>query len=184
MLLKNNNYQVKWFSSFEPKTSIESTEEFYDIKHVWERNCVYHISLLAIHHIKYCIKGLKKSYHVETCLILFHLAFVVVQSLSHVWLCVTPRTAVHQASLPFTISQNLFKLMSTEWVLPPNHHLILCHSLLFLLSIFPNTRVFSIDLAVCIRWSNYWSISFSISPSNEYLGMIPFRIDWFDLLAV
>ena len=120
MLLKNNNYQVKWFSSFEPKTSIESTEEFY-IKHVWERNCVYHISLLALHHIKYCIKDLRRSYHVETCLILFHLAFVVVQSLSHVWLCVTPWAAVCQASLPFTISQNLFKLMSTEWVLLPNH---------------------------------------------------------------
>ena len=144
---------------------------------------MYHISLLVIHHIKSCIKDLRKSYCVETCLILFHLAFVVFQSLSRVRLCVTPWSALHQASLPFSISQNLLKVMSTEWVMPPNHF-ILCLLLLFLLSVFPSTRVFSSELAVCIRWSNYWSISFSISPSNEYLGLISVRIDWLDLLAV
>ena len=82
----------------------------------------------------------------------------------------------------FTISQNLLKLMSIESVIPSNH-LILCHALL-LSSIFPCNRVFSYESAVHIRWPNYWSLSFSISPSDEYSGLISFRIEWFDLLAV
>ena len=86
-----------------------------------------------------------------------------------------------QASLSFTISQSLLKLMSIESVMPSNH-LILCCSLLLLPSIFPSIRVFSNESALYIRWSKYWS--FSISPSGEYLGLISFRIDWFDLLAV
>ena len=85
-------------------------------------------------------------------------------------------------SLSSTISQSLLKLMSIESVMPPSH-LILCCPLL-LPSIFPSIKVFSNVLALCIRWSTYWSFSFSISPSNEYSGLIPFRIDWFDLLAV
>ena len=133
---------------------------------------MYHISLLVIHHIKSCIKDLRKSYCVETCLILFHLAFVVFQSLSRVRLCVTPWSALHQASLPFSISQNLLKVMSTEWVMPPNHF-ILCLLLLFLPSIFSS-----------IRWPKYWSFRFSISPFNVYSGLISFRIDCFDLPAV
>ena len=89
-------------------------------------------------------------------------------------------TAAHQGSLSFTISRSLLKLMSIESVMPSNH-LILCGPLLLLLSIFPSIRVFSSESALCIRWPKYWS--FSISPSNEYSGLISFRIDWLDLLA-
>ena len=93
-----------------------------------------------------------------------------------------PWTAVCQASLSFTISWSLLKLKSIESVMPSNH-LILCHPLL-LLSIFPSIRVFSNELALRIRWPKYWSFRFSISPSNNYSGLISFRIDWFELLAV
>ena len=107
----------------------------------------------------------------------------VVQSLSRVWLFVTPWTAACLASLSFTISCSLLKFMSIESVMPPDH-LVLCHPLLFLSSVFPSIRVFSIELALYIRWPKYWSFSFSISPSNESSELIPFRIDWFELLAV
>ena len=110
-------------------------------------------------------------------------AHVVVQLLSCVRLFVTSWTTACQASLSFTISQSLFKLMSIESVMPSNH-LILCGPLLVLPSIFPSTRVFSNESAVRIRWSKYWSFGFSISPSNEYSGLISFTIDWFDLFAV
>ena len=96
---------------------------------------------------------------------------------------VTPWTAAHKASLSSTSSQSLLKLMSIESVMPSNH-LIICHPLLLLPSNFPRIRVFSNELALCIRWPKYWSFNFSISPSNEYSGLISFRIDWFDLLAV
>ena len=105
-----------------------------------------------------------------------------VQSLSHVQLFATPWTAACQASLPITNSQTLLKLMSIELVMPSNH-LILCHPLLlpsFVLSI----RIFSDESVLCIRWPKYWSFSFNISPSNEYSGLISFRIDWLDLFAV
>ena len=108
--------------------------------------------------------------------------FSSVQSLSHVRLFVTPWTAAHQASLSITNSQNLLKLMSIESVMPSNR-LILCHPLLLLPLILPSIRVFSNE-SVRIRWPKYWSFRFSISPSNEYLGLISFRIDWLDLLAV
>ena len=111
-----------------------------------------------------------------------NVGIVAVQSLSLVWLFVTPRTAASQASLSFTISLSLLKLMSIESVMPSNH-LILCHPLL-LLSIFPSIRVFASESALCIRWPEYWSFSFIISPSNKYSGLISFRIDWFYLLAV
>ena len=88
-----------------------------------------------------------------------------------------------QASLSFTISQSLLKFMSTESVMPSNH-LILCHPLLLMYSIIPSIRVFSNELALCIRWPKYWSFSFSISPCNEHSGLISFRMDWLDLLAV
>ena len=107
----------------------------------------------------------------------------VVQSLSNVQLFATPWNAAHQGSLSFTISRSLLKLISIEPVIPSNH-LILHHSLLFLPSFFPSIRVFSNNLALCIRKSKYWSFSFSISPSNEYSGLISFRVDWLDLLAV
>ena len=96
---------------------------------------------------------------------------------------VTPWTAAHQASLSFIISQSLLKLMSTELVMPSNH-LILCCPFLLLPSIFPSISVSSNESALCIRWPKYWKFSFSTSPSNEYSGLISFRIDWFDLLAV
>ena len=98
---------------------------------------------------------------------------VVVQSLSHVQLLATPWTAACQASLSFTISQSLLKLMSIESVMPPNH-LILCHLLLLLPSIFPSIMVFSKELALCIKWPKYWN--FSVSPSNEYSRLISFRM--------
>ena len=106
----------------------------------------------------------------------------LVQPLSRVRLC-NPMTAGHQASLSITISWSLLKLMSIESVMPSNH-LILCCPLLLLPSIFCSIRVFSSELVLRIRWPKYWSFSFSISPSNEYSGLISFRMDWFDLLAV
>ena len=95
---------------------------------------------------------------------------------------VTP-TAAHQASLSITNSQSILKLMSIESVMPSNH-LILCRPLLLLLLIFSSIRIFSSESVLPIKWAKYWSFSFSISPSNEYSGLISFRIDWFDLLAV
>ena len=95
----------------------------------------------------------------------------------------TPWIVACQASLSFTISQSLLKLMSIELVMPSNHF-ILCHPLLLLPSIFPSIRVFSKESALRIRWPKYWSFSFSTSPSNKYLVLISFRIDWFDLFAV
>ena len=108
---------------------------------------------------------------------------VVVQLLSCVRSFATPWTAAHQASLSFSLSRSLLKIMSIESVMPSNH-LILCHPLLLLPSIFPSIRVFSNKSALHIRWSKDWSFSFSISPSNEYSGLISFRMDWLDLLAV
>ena len=104
----------------------------------------------------------------------------IVQLLSHVRLFATPWAAASQASLSFTISWSLLKLMSIKSVLPSNH-LILCHPLLLLPSICPCIRVFANEMALLIRWPKYWSFSFSISPSNEYSGLMSFRIDWFDL---
>ena len=105
-----------------------------------------------------------------------------VQSLSCVWLFGTPWTAARQASLSITNSRSLLRFMSIESVMPSNH-LILCYPLLLPLSIFPSIRVFSKESVLHIRWPKYWSFSFSISPSNEFWGLI-FRMDWSDLLAV
>ena len=106
-----------------------------------------------------------------------------VQSLSCVRLFLTPWTAARQASLSIINSQNFLKLMLIQSVMPSNH-LIFCRPLLLLPSIFPIIRVFSNESALLIRWPKYWSFSFSISPSNEHLGLISFRMDWLDLLAV
>ena len=106
-----------------------------------------------------------------------------VQLLSCVWLFVTPWTAARQASLSITNSRSLPKLMPIESVMPPNH-LILYHPLLFPPSTFPSIRVFSNESAFCIRWPKYRNFSFNISPSNKYSGLISFRMDWWDLLAV
>ena len=109
--------------------------------------------------------------------------FSSVQSLSCVWLFATPWTIAHHASLSITNSWSPPKPMSIESVMPPNH-LILCLPLFLLPSIFPSFRVFSNESALHIRWPKYWSISFNISLSNDYLGLISFRMDWLDLLAV
>ena len=106
-----------------------------------------------------------------------------VQWLNHVLCFAVPWTAACQASLSFTISWRFLKLMSIESVMPPNH-LILCHLLLLLPSMFSSIRVFSNESTRHIWWPKYWSFSFSISPSNEYSGLISFRIDWLDLLAI
>ena len=106
---------------------------------------------------------------------------IVTQSLSCVWVFATHWTATRQDSLSFSISQSLLKLMSIELMMQCNH-LILCHPLL--ISIFPSIKVFSNELALHIRWPKYWSFSFSISLSNDYSGVISFRIDWLDILAV
>ena len=111
------------------------------------------------------------------------LLLLLLSRFSHVRLCATPWTAVHQAFLSFTISRSLLKLMYIESVMPSNH-LILCHSVLFLPSIFPSIMVFSSDSTLHIRWPKYWSFSLSMSPSKEYSELISFRIDWFDLLNV
>ena len=120
----------------------------------------------------------------------FHLIFMFnglwsssFQSLSCVQLFATPWIAPHQASLPITNSWSLPKLMTIESVMPSNH-LILCCPLFLLPWIFPSIGAFSNVLALCIRWPNYWSFNFSISPSNEYSGLISFRMDWFEILAV
>ena len=112
-----------------------------------------------------------------------HKQFSPIQSLSCVRLFATPWTAAHQASLSITNSRSLPKLTSIESMMPSNY-LILCRPLLLLPSVFPSIRVFSNESALCIWWPKYWSFSFKISPTNEYPGLISFRIDWLDLLAV
>ena len=109
--------------------------------------------------------------------------FTVQFSRSVVSNSVTLWTAAHQASLSITNSQSLLKLMSIKSVIPSNH-LILCRPLLLLPSIFPSMRVFSNESVLCTRWPKYWSFSFNLSPSNEFSGLISFRMDWLDLLAV
>ena len=109
-----------------------------------------------------------------------HCQITIVQLLSHVWLFVTPWTAAYQASLSFIITRSLLKLISIQSVMPSNHF-ILCHPLLLGPSILPSIRVFSGEPALCIRRRKYWSFRFSISPSNEYSGLISIKINWFDL---
>ena len=111
------------------------------------------------------------------------LSWELVQSLCRVWLFVIPQNTASQASLSFTISQSSLKLVSIGSVMPSNHLIFYC-PLLFLPSIFPSIRVFSNESVLHIRWPKYWSFSFNISPSNEYSGLISFRMDWFDLLTI
>ena len=108
-----------------------------------------------------------------------HFHFSLVQLLSHVQLFATPGTAAHQASLSIINLQSLLKLM-----MMPSNHLILCHPLLLLSSVFPSIRVFSNESVLCTRWPKYWRVNVIISPSNEYSELISFKIDWLDLLAV
>ena len=118
-----------------------------------------------------------------THILYIYLFVVVVQSLSCVWLFMTPWTAASQPSLSFIISRSWLKVMSIELRMPSNHF-ILCRPLLLLPYIFPSIKVFSNESAPCIKWPKYWSFSFSLSASNEYSRLISFRICWFDLLAV
>jgi len=131
---------------------------------------------------KYILNGLT-GVTVKTWVFVPHVQFTSVLSPSRVQLFATPWTAVNQASLSITNSQSLLKLMAIESVMPSNH-LILCRPLLLLPSIFPSTRVFSYESVLRIRWPKYWSFSFNISPSNEHSGLISYRMDWVDLLAV
>ena len=125
----------------------------------------------------------QKDNFAEYIIISWQLIFPLVQLLSCIWLFATPWTAVHQAPLSSTTSGSLLKFMSTELVMLPNH-LILCCSLLLLLSGFLSIRVFSNELALCIRLPKHWSFSFTISSSNEYSGLNSLSIDWFDLCVV
>ena len=129
------------------------------------------------------MRGGTKSFKIFLFQLLFRIQFISVQSLSRVWLFTTLWTAAHQASLSITNLQSLLKLMFIESVMPSNHLILYC-PLLLLPSIFPSIRVFSNKTVLHIRWPKYWSFSFSISPSNEYSGLISFRVDLFDLLAV
>ena len=132
----------------------------------------------------FCSRDLENSVNNkhEICFFIVLVQFSSVQSLSHVQLFVTPWTAARQTSLSIINLQSLLRLMSIKLVMTSNH-LILCHPLLLLPSIFPTIKVFSNE-SVLIRWPKYWSLSFSISSSNEYSGLISFMIAWFDLLAV
>ena len=144
-------------------------------------SCAIKGQILSIH--SYVNKFLHKRTPSQFCKYMGvgHLQFRSVQSLSCVWLFATPWTAARQASLSITNSWSLLKLMSIESVMPSNH-LILCRPLFLLPSILPSIRVFSNESALHIRWPKHWSFSFS--PSNEYSGLISFRIDWLDLLSV
>ena len=124
-----------------------------------------------------------KDCSIQLCLFCCLKKLAAVQLLSCVQLFGTPWTEARQASLSFTVSWSLLKLMSIKLVMPLNH-LILCHPLLLMPSIFPSIRVFSNESALCIRWLKDWSFSFHISASNEYSGRISFRMDWFDLPPV
>ena len=123
------------------------------------------------------------SYISQHCFTFVLNIIVLVHSLSRVWLFASPGTAAHQASLSITNSWSLLKLMFIESVMPSNH-LFLCHPLLLLSSIFSSIEVFSNESVLHIRWPKYWSFSFRMSPPNEYSGLISFRMDWLDLLAV
>ena len=142
--------------------------------------CIFLTTFVHLFTLMYLLECL--TCFTEIIVFLLLICCFVVYLLSRGQLFATPWTAARQASLSFTISWSLLKLMSIESVMPSNH-LVLCHPLLLLPSVFPSIRVFSNESVLRIRWPKYWSFSFSISPSNEYSGLISFRMDWFDLLA-
>ena len=144
---------------------------------------LFHSSECFIVTIRLLSSSISVWFHFIILILCSYFLFCCCYWLSHIWLFLTPWTAAHQASLSFTVTWSLLKLMSIELVMPSN---CLIHScpVLFLPSIFPSIRVFSNESALHIRWSKYWSFNFTISPSNEYSGLISFRIDWFDVFAV
>ena len=173
-------------------TTLHSKETWKQIgwRRVWEEKGGKQTrSISALGSILIIFKEDQKMAGIPHCLCFASLIFACqflfssVQSLSRVRLFATPWAAALQASLSITNSQSLLKLMSIESMMPSNH-LILCRPLLLPPSIFPSIRVFSSESTLHIRWSKYWSFSFNISPSNEHPGLISFRMDWFDLLAV
>ena len=145
----------------------------------WNVKDIYSNFKFSVHNL-ICSRH-QKSVHSMRLNILYAVYVIAVQLPSHAWFLATPWTVACQASLSSTVSRSLLRFMSIEWAMMSNH-LILCHPLLLLPSIFPRVRVFSNELAFHILWPKYWS--FSISSSNEYSGLISFGIDWFDLLAV
>ena len=150
----------------------------------WQTSMLYSYIVLLIYVNEGYIFVWKSAFLQNSCQSFYGLGWLSsVQSLSCVRLFATPWTPTHQASLSITNSQSLPKLMFIESVMPSNH-LILCHSLLLPPSLFPSIRVFSNESALHIRWPKCWSFSFNISPSNEHSGLISFRMDWLDLLAV
>ena len=154
---------------------------FFFLHTKWQHNVLNTFCSKRNFHFK---KHLKITQVTKTYRLYWNLKFLSsVQSLSRVWLFVTPWTAARQASLFITNSQSPPKPMSIKSVMLSNH-LILCHPLLLLPSIFPSIRVFSNESALCIRWPKYWSFSFNISPTNEHPGLISFSMDWLDLTAV
>ena len=143
----------------------------------------YSTNLLYFFQPVFSWSDVKSKCYKMTIDIFYFYQFSSVQSLSHVWLFAIPWIAAHQASLSTTNTRSLLRLMSIELVMKSNH-LILSHPLLLLPSIFPSIRVLSNESALHIRWPKYWSVSFNISPSNEHSGLISFRMNWLDLLAV
>ena len=160
-----------------------SCEECSNVKQKERKNCQVRVPCYDYDPVMYQTLYYRHYRYYLSSWWICMIKMVVVPSLSHVQLFVTPWTAALQASLSFAIFWSLHKLMSIESVMPSNH-LILCLPLFLLPWSFPNISVFSKELALHIRWPEYWSFSFSISPSNEYSGLISFRIDWFDLLTV
>ena len=164
-------------------TQIGSFMKIFCILDEWFFHCNLIVFMLFP---KLAFKGeivVPRSFVLLVLFLKYSVQFSSVQWLSRVQLFATPWTAAHQASLSITNSWSLFKLMSIGSVMPSNH-LILCHPLILLPSIFPSIRIFSNESAFCIRWPKYWSFSFNINPSNEHSGLISLRKDWLDLLAV
>ena len=159
-----NQYCQKLYYPRQSTNSVQSPSNYYGIFH--------RTRTTTTKNLKICIETQKSPYSQAHSSVL-----------SRVWLFVTPWSGAGQASLSVMNSWSLLKLMSIESVLPSNH-IILCRPLLLLPSIFPSIRVFSNELVLPSRWAKYWSFSFSISPSNEYSGLISFRMNWLDLLAV
>ena len=176
-----------WHAAVHGVTELDTTERLNWLD--WRSNIKKYLNICCnflnetLNYTTHTSSVLMTSFKESMQIISPSLLFSSVQSLSHVQFFETPWTAAHQSSLSLTISWRLLKLMSIELVMPSNQ-LILCHPLLLPPSIFPSIRVFSNKSVLCIKWPKYWSFNFSISPFNEYSGLISFRMDCFDLLTL